>query len=295
MIEINKIEKKFANKAVLNGVTLKIEEGLVYGLIGKNGAGKTTLISIITGLSDASAGECLIAGETIKRGKKIKTKIGYLPDLPAFYEYMTTGEFLDFLFGNCEIHEKTKKKKELLKLVGLEDKVKIRTMSRGMRQRLGIAATLVNNPDIIILDEPTSALDPLGRSELMEIISELKKDGKTIILSTHILTDMEKVCDKVAFLHEGVIKKSFSVDELQKKDAALKIVFDDEVQLNPYDDKKLQIEKNSNIEYVFRPCGEFIVDNQKYMLEYLSSLDTKINRIMNEIQSLDELFQEVCR
>lgn len=295
MIEINGLEKKFGKKTVLKNVSLKIDKGTVYGLIGKNGAGKTTLINIIAGLSDASAGECFIDGELIKRGLKTKVKIGYLPDLPAFFEHMTAGEYLDFLLKDLRPLERLKKKKELLTLVKLENQIKIKTMSRGMRQRLGIAATLVNDPNIIILDEPTSALDPLGRSDLIQIIKELKQNDKTIILSTHILTDMEKVCDKVGFLHNGIIKKSMLIGELEKQEMTVNIRFDGEVNVKPYDNSRLDIIQKSEDEYVFRTYEDRAISNQKYMFEYLSSLDTKICGMKKELQSLDDLFQEVCQ
>ena len=122
---------------------------------------------------------------------QIDKKVGYLPDLPAFYDYLTTDEYLDFLLMN----ENPKRRDELLEIVGLPKGAKVKTMSRGMRQRLGIAAVLVKDPDVILLDEPTSALDPAGRNDVKDILLKLKSEGRTIILSTHILADMDSICD----------------------------------------------------------------------------------------------------
>ena len=193
MIKVNNIKKSFTHHDVLKGVNLEIEEGSIYGLIGKNGAGKTTLMNILTGLLEADSGT--FSFETNEK------KVGYLPDLPAFYDYLNTDEYLDFLL----MHKNPVRRNELLKLVNLPAGAKIKTLSRGMRQRLGIASVLVNDPDVILLDEPTSALDPAGRNDVKNILLELKEKGKTIILSTHILADMDIICDRAGFLSDGII------------------------------------------------------------------------------------------
>ena len=196
MLKVDGIRKSFSGNDVLRGVSFSIKQGEIYGLIGKNGAGKTTLLNIMAGLMDKDAG-------TLKKDGVI----GYLPDLPNFFEYLKTDEYLDFL-----LMDKDKKRRdELLDMVGLKSGLKVKTMSRGMRQRLGIAAALVNNPDIILFDEPTSALDPLGRKDVKDILLNLKDKGKTIVLSTHILADMDKICDRAGFLHNGIIAKEVDV------------------------------------------------------------------------------------
>lgn len=291
MINIKNLKKSFGDNEVLRDISFEIEKGIIYGLVGKNGAGKTTLLNIIAGLSDLSDGECMIAGETVKKGKTMACNIGYLPDIPAFSDVLTVGEYLGFLMKDADKSEIVTRKKELLGIVKLSEKVVIKTMSRGMKQRLGIAATLVNNPDVILLDEPTSALDPVGRNELMNILKHLKEEGKTIILSTHILADMEKVCDKVGFLQDGIIKKEVVINELDTSTNALRVVFESEPVLPLYEEEMLQITKVNEKEYIFN-IGNII--QQKYLFEYLSKIDTPIVGIRRVLQSLDEMFQEMC-
>ena len=208
MISVQNIAKSFGENTVLKDVSLFVNEASIYGLIGHNGAGKTTLMSIMAGLSKADRGSYDYGGK----------RISYLPDSPGFFDYLTAGEYIQFLMSGTQIGSGPTKE-ELLRQVGLTGKIKISKMSRGMRQRLGIAAALVNDPDILLLDEPTSALDPAGRIELMQILGDLRRQGKSILLSTHILADMEKLCDKVGFLHKGIISRTVNVRDLNNRNA----------------------------------------------------------------------------
>ena len=187
--------------------------------------------------------------------------------------------------------DKKERSEYLLSLVSLDGKTVIKNMSRGMKQRLGIAASLVNNPDIILFDEPTSALDPAGRIELMEIIVKLKQQGKTIVLSTHILADMEKICDEVGFLHDGIIKKSYSVKDLEK-DSSFIVEFKNLYQHTSYCD--FLTEKMESDTIVRFELKDNSLDNQKRFFTYLGTLDNQILSIKNEVCSLDELFKEIC-
>lgn len=282
MLNVNSIAKSFENHKVLNGVSFSINNGEIYGLIGKNGAGKTTLMNIIAGISKPDEGNFSI-------GKENATDtIGYLPDLPAFFDYLTAQEYLDFLLMNTD--RTNERRTHLLQLVGLRGSEKIKSMSRGMKQRLGIAAALVTDPKVLLLDEPTSALDPQGRHELMEILRQLKADGRSIVLSTHILADMEKVCDKVGFLHDGVIKNEVWVSELLSgKQDSWEIEFETVIELPIYNKTAMFVVPTSEKSYVFE------TEDQKYLLRYLASLPTKIVSIRNKTISLDELFEEVCK
>ena len=280
MLTINNICKKYDEKKVLNGVTITIPTGSIYGLIGKNGAGKTTLMSIVAGLQKSDSG-------MIEKGGRV---ISYLPDIPGFYDYLTCKEYLNFLLADWK-GDKKERSEYLLSLVSLDGKTVIKNMSRGMKQRLGIAASLVNNPDIILFDEPTSALDPAGRIELMEIIVKLKQQGKTIVLSTHILADMEKICDEVGFLHDGIIKKSYSVKDLEK-DSSFIVEFKNLYQHTSYCD--FLTEKMESDTIVRFELKDNSLDNQKRFFTYLGTLDNQILSIKNEVCSLDELFKEIC-
>lgn len=282
MLNVNSITKSFENHKVLNGVSFSINNGEIYGLIGKNGAGKTTLMNIIAGLSKSDEGSYSIGEETAT------SSIGYLPDIPAFFDYLTAQEYIDFLLMNVD--RTNERKTHLLQLVGLKGNEKIKSMSRGMKQRLGVASALVTDPKVLLLDEPTSALDPQGRHELMEILKQLKADGRSIVLSTHILADMEKVCDKVGFLHDGVIKNEIRVGELLSgKQDSWEIEFEAELEFPVYNKTTLCVTPTGEKSYLFETA------DQKYLLQYLASLPKKIVSIRNKAISLDELFEEVCK
>ncbi len=220
VLSLENVKKKFGEVAVLNGVTMNVEEGCIFGFIGKNGAGKTTTMKSILGLLKFDSGEIKVCGEPVKYGQTTTNKnIGYLPDVPSFYNYMTPLEYLK-LCGEITGMEKGKIEKrsiELLKIVGLDvNKKRIGGFSRGMKQRLGIAQALLPEPKLLICDEPTSALDPVGRKEILDILSKIK-DKTTVIFSTHVLTDVEHICDKVALLHNGKIVMTGTIDDVKKQ------------------------------------------------------------------------------
>lgn len=221
MLRLKNIKKSYNEKVVLRGVNLELESGQVYGLIGANGAGKTTLLNIIAGVASKNDGTVEIDNHVINNLNDIKGRIGYVLDIPAMFEYLTASEYLHFLMSalNFTEDEKNLKTEQLLLAVGLEDakNQKIRNFSRGMKQRMGIAAGLVANPPIVLLDEPSSALDPQGRAEVMEIINELKNQGKTILLSTHILSDVERICDKIGLLIDGRIEIEGNLNEVMER------------------------------------------------------------------------------
>ena len=219
MLECRELKKSFRPKEVLRGVSLRLNAGEVYGLVGENGAGKTTLMNLITGLLKPDGGEIFIDGVPV--GKALGHRIGYMLDIPAMFEFMTAGEYLAYL-ASAEKYGREyvlSRSRELLAMVGLSDvqNSRISGFSRGMKQRMGIAAALFHNPDLILMDEPSSALDPKGRYEVAEIIRQLAAQGKTVLLSTHILSDVEKVCDRIGLLVNGSIKVEGSIDEVMSR------------------------------------------------------------------------------
>ena len=204
---------------MVKNLSFEVPQNKVYGFIGKNGAGKTTTMKMILGLVKADEGEITVNGERVTFGQNTTNKyIGYLPDVPEFYGYMTPGEYLKLcgkITGMTDAEIKTRSD-ELLELVGLgEEKKRIKGFSRGMKQRLGIAQALLNSPKLLICDEPTSALDPVGRKEILDVLSKVKEQT-TVIFSTHILSDVERICDEVAFLHDGNIVLKGSLDEVKR-------------------------------------------------------------------------------
>ncbi|MBO4337199.1 MAG: ABC transporter ATP-binding protein [Lachnospiraceae bacterium] len=283
MVKVEGIEKSFPGKKVLKGVSFEAAEGSIYGLIGKNGAGKTTLMKILTGLLNSDGGSFSVPGG--ESGQKV----GYLPDLPEFYDYLTTDEYLDFLlFDKNPI-----RREKLLGIVELSAKQRIGTMSRGMRQRLGIAAVLASDPDVVLLDEPTSALDPEGRSEVRKILLDLKKQNKTVILSTHILADMDSICDKAGFLHGGVIAREVDLKDGSDESGAWIIRFEHDADLSFLSGLNVQRSVADPLMIRIGFDGEDENEQQR-ALAGLSKINSRIVTIKNEVKTLDEIFREVC-
>ncbi len=280
MLEVKDIYKSYDNLSVLKGVSLILKPGEIYGLIGKNGAGKTTLLNILSGLLKKDSGEVRYSPDDIKTG--------YLPDNPGLFEYLTAAEYLDFLLRDGD----PQRRNELLKLVDISGNVKISKMSRGMKQRIGIAAALTDDPDMILLDEPTSALDPQGRMEVMKLLSALKASGKSVILSTHILADMEKICDRVGFLSEGIIKKEVSLSEISGSGHNMIVSFTD-----PFTEKELFDREGLNTEMITDKVvrvGADDPDKLRKMFSCLSDIQNPVNSLYKETATLDALFKEVC-
>jgi len=207
MIRIENLVKTYGSVRALDGLSLEVDTGVVYGFLGPNGAGKTTTLRILTGLARPTSGQAQVAGiDVLKNGSKLARHIGHLPEEPAFYPWMTPPEFLDYLgrlFGLSST-ERASRTRELLALVRMEDvsKRRIGGFSRGMRQRLGVAAALIHHPEVLFLDEPASALDPAGRKEVLDLIEALRGQC-TVVMSTHILADVERVCDVVGIIAKG--------------------------------------------------------------------------------------------
>ncbi len=206
MIELRGVTKRYGRVPVVDGLSLRLPKGRVFGFLGQNGAGKTTTIKMLVGLSAPSEGEILLGGSPVSE-PETRRRIGFMPEAPYFYERLTGLEFLDFcgeLFGrsprlNREEHIR------LLAKVGLaeaKDRA-IRNYSKGMKQRLGFAQALVNDPEYVFLDEPLDGLDPIGRREIKDIIRELRAEGRTVFFNSHILFDTEELCDEIGIIHRG--------------------------------------------------------------------------------------------
>lgn len=216
------LTKHFGSIVGIEELDLSIEEGVIFGFLGPNGAGKTTTLRLLTGLSRPTSGRAWVADEEVRLGSvSLQSKIGYLPEEPAFYGWMTGAEYLKFVGDVFRLppRENGSRCEELLELVDLTDAASRRVggYSRGMRQRLGIAQALVNRPKVLFLDEPSSALDPLGRAEVLETLVRLKGEATTIFLSSHILGDVERVCDVVGIVDSGRLVVESGVEELRQR------------------------------------------------------------------------------
>lgn len=193
-------------KRALDGLSLRVEAGEVFGLLGPNGAGKTTMLKILLGLVFPTSGSARILGKELG-DVAVRARIGYLPENPYFYSHLSAREFLTYVAGLFGISrdDRDRRIERLLTRVGMEESrdTPLGKFSKGMVQRVGIAQSLINDPELVFLDEPMSGLDPLGRREVRDLILELKREGKTIFFSTHILSDAETLCDRVAILNRG--------------------------------------------------------------------------------------------
>jgi ABC-2 type transport system ATP-binding protein len=221
------LTKVYGEKRALDSVDLVVEEGSVFGFLGPNGAGKTTALRVMTGLARPTSGSVQILGHDVaSAGNSVRARIGFLPDVPGFYEWMTAEQFLRFAGGLFGIGRRVLDERVgmLLDLAGLGDvQTKIGGYSRGMKQRLGVAQALVNAPMLLLLDEPTSALDPMGRKDVLDMLTSLR-GRTTVFFSTHILADVERVCDTVAILDRGRLVAQGPVDELKKRYGVQKVV-----------------------------------------------------------------------
>ena len=226
-IEINNLTKDYEvgfwrkrKVRALDGLSLKVEAGQIFGFLGANGAGKTTTLKLLMRLIFPTAGSARILGQDIG-DVSMHARIGYLPENPYFYDYLTAREFLDYcgqIFGVRAAGRK-KRTADLLARVKLDEKrwdTQLRKFSKGMLQRVGLAQSLVNDPEIVFLDEPMSGLDPVGRREVRDLIASLRDEGKTVFMCSHILSDIEVLCDQVAILKRGRLAQVGYLDELRR-------------------------------------------------------------------------------
>lgn len=288
MIEINHLSKRFGRKQVLQDLTFSVPKGSVVGFVGENGAGKTTTMKAILGLLPIDEGEIIVCGEVVQFGSaKTNRWIGYLPDVPQFYSFMTAVEYLTFC-GKIQPNQESfqpQRVMEVLALVGLEaSKQKIAGFSRGMKQRLGLAQALINRPTILICDEPTSALDPLGRKAFLDVLAKIK-EKTTVLFSSHILADVEQLSDYIAILHKGQIQAFEPMDSLKKRyrKTAFGIVF-----TNECDHSKFANLLASHGIAAERKNNQLLIDETAD-----TNVGKQLLRLLNEQQIVPESFQRI--
>jgi ABC-2 type transport system ATP-binding protein len=219
-VEYRSRERGNGTHVALKGLDLSVGQGEVFGFLGPNGAGKTTTMNVLLGFVNATRGAAFLFGTNVLE-PIARQRIGYLPELTYYYKFLSAEELLRFyarIFGVPK-SEREQRIDAVLKLVELDQarRRQIRTYSKGMQQRVGLAQALINNPDLLILDEPTSGLDPLGRMKVREIIQRLKNEGKTVFFSSHELGEVETVCDRVAILCQGELKAEGTVRDLVRQ------------------------------------------------------------------------------
>ncbi|MEX2547883.1 MAG: ABC transporter ATP-binding protein [Chloroflexota bacterium] len=221
-LKTERLTKRFGRSLAVAGVELEVEQGEIFGLVGPNGAGKTTTLKMLATLLVPSAGDAEVGGHSIRKAPDaVRNVIGYMPDTFGVYDDMRVWEYLDF-FGRCYGLPASRRRQmigDLLELVDLADKREayVQELSRGMQQRLCLAHALVHDPQVLLLDEPASGLDPRARVELRELLRELRSLGKTIIISSHILPELEELCTSVAIIDKGRVLASGRVDEIAER------------------------------------------------------------------------------
>ncbi len=207
-------------KVALHDLNLSVHPGETFGFLGPNGAGKTTTMNVLLGFVNATSGSAYLFGQNVQE-PIARQRIGYLPELTYYYKFLTAEELLRFYarIFNIPKGEREARIDQVLKLVELDHarKRQIKTYSKGMQQRAGLAQALINNPDLLILDEPTSGLDPIGRMKVREIIQRLKNEGKTVFFSSHELGEVETICDRVAILYQGQLKRVGGVADIVRE------------------------------------------------------------------------------
>jgi len=233
VIKTENLTKYYRDVKALESLNLEVKSG-IFGFLGPNAAGKTTTIKILVGLVKPTSGKAYVMGfDAVEESLEIRKRVGYLPESPVFYEELSGWEYLDFI-GRLKGLKKEQRKTEirtLLEKVGLleQSKRKIKGYSAGMLQRLGFAQALLGDPDLLILDEPTSNLDPLGREDVIRLIKDLGAEGKKIFISSHILSEVERVCEEVAILDNGRLIMQEKIETLRAKypKASLQEIFVD--------------------------------------------------------------------
>ncbi len=222
MIETKRLTKHYGDLAALVDLDLVIKAGDIFGFIGPNGAGKTTTMRILATLLEPTHGQAFIDGlDVTKKGKEVRRIIGYMPDFMGVYDDLKVFEYLEFFAAAFGIERKKRKSivEGILELTDLQTKQSftVDSLSRGMQQRLGLARVLIHDPKVLILDEPASGLDPRARIEIRELLRELKRMGKTIMISSHILSELEEICDHVGIIEHGRLVFSGTMEEIRQR------------------------------------------------------------------------------
>ena len=275
MLHIKNLHKSYGAFEVLKGLDMNVNKGDIYGFLGKNGCGKTTTMNIVSNIIPKDSGEIIFGKENCK--------VGYLPETPSMFTYMNGYEYLDYIAACCSYKgDKKKRIDEVINLVGMAEggKRRIKGYSRGMNQRIGIAAAIFDNPDLLILDEPTSALDPQGRAEVMNIIKQLADMGTTIILCTHILSDVERTANRIGIVRDGRMAVEGTMAEIKDQFARN----DKKIIMGIFGDPNVAIQSVNKC-----TGGKFYFDRQRAIfeipIEYDENEQIKAQQIINEINS----------
>lgn len=294
MVKIRGLKKAYGNFSVLRGLDMNINDGDVYGFLGRNGCGKTTTMNIIADIIEKDDGELELNG-----GKPVK--IGYLPESPMIFGYMTAREYLGYI-ASCVGYDGDidKRVSEVIEIVGLTSAADRRAkgFSRGMTQRLGMGAAIFGKPDLLLFDEPTSALDPQGRLEVIDIINKLKDMGSTIVLSTHILSDVERVSNRIGIMTGGVLAEEGGLNDILKKYGGdiinltvRNLTQEDKIALLSINFARAEYDEKTNL---FRFGSENADETAKQLMKLLSERDMIAESFKIGTATLEEIFRKVA-
>lgn len=294
-IQVQNLHKSYQNQHVLKGINLSVKTGEIVGLLGPNGAGKSTLMKILTGYATADDGEVQVIGKNINTDKlDIQRQLGYLPEQNPLYDEMYVREFLEF---NADIFKINKNRlEEVIQLTQLtpEANKKIHQLSKGYKQRVGIAAALLHDPKILILDEPTTGLDPNQLVEIRALIKKISVD-KTIMLSTHIMQEVEAICNRVVIIKKGEIVKDQSLTDLQQSSnqQIIDVEFNTEIKLTQLNNLEHLIEVQPQDKNHYYLVFDTMDDQRSQIFDYASQHNLKILNMTKINQSLEDLFHEL--
>lgn len=285
VIELKKLTKDFGNHKGVFDVNLDVKKGEIFGYLGPNGAGKSTTIRKIMGFIKPDEGKCTILNkDCFERANIIQNQVGYLAGEIAFINDMSAKEYINFIADMKKIKDR-KRIDELVKMFELETKVKIKKMSKGMKQKVGIVTAFMGSPEVLILDEPTSGLDPLMQNKFVELLLEEKKKGTTIFISSHMLEEIEKTCDRTAIIRNGKIIDILDMDELRKMNKKNYILTVN----SKKEAERLKQEKNLNIQKIEDNKISILVEKDlPKVLKILSNYE--ILDLQKQSKSLEELF-----
>lgn len=285
VIELEKLTKDFGNHKGVFDVNLDVKKGEIFGYLGPNGAGKSTTIRQMMGFIKPDEGKCTILNkDCFERANIIQNQVGYLAGEIAFINDMSAKEYINFIADMKKIKDR-KRIDELVKMFELETNVKIKKMSKGMKQKVGIVTAFMGSPEVLILDEPTSGLDPLMQNKFVELLLEEKKKGTTIFISSHMLEEIEKTCDRTAIIRNGKIIDILDMDELRKMNKKNYILTVN----SKKEAERLKQEKNLNIQKIEDNKISILVEKDlPKVLKILSNYE--ILDLQKQSQSLEELF-----
>ncbi len=296
IIETKELTKFYSSRAkkvlALSDFNLSLENGTIFGLLGPNGAGKTTLVKILLGITFPTSGKGYVMGRPLNE-YNIKKKIGYLPENHRYPNYLTGGEVLKFFgrLSGLEGINLNKKIDELLELMKLSKwkKAKVKTFSKGMMQRLGLAQALINDPELIFLDEPTDGVDPIGRKEIRDILLELKSQSKTIFLNSHLLSEVELITDRVAILNKGKLLREGTVQELTEKKEEYRLTIEkyEPGFTMPENYSGVNISVLNDQSYVIKASDAVQLNS---FIDFLRQNGVLISGIVKEKSTLEEMF-----